>query len=466
MARPVARRTLHRNRAAREVVAAGREPGVEGAVRQPVVAGRVRQSHLHQHGGRRPRPHPGAPGRPRRRHRQAGLGAALQRLPQRRAAASRRRGPRPPSIRPPATSTCSRSARSCSACRRTASRCGIARCPRTSAPSPRTAAAPRRRSSRAISSSSTRWSWRGAISTARGNRYFAFDKRTGQTVWVSSPQSRHYDTNYSTPIVVDLPTGRALIVGGTDGAYHALRVNTGEKIWSIEVSKRAILNSAIVRDNVAYITHGEENMDTTEMGMIAAVDATKTGALTADAFKWKAHGFLPTFASPVMDAERLYTDGQRRHPRRLRPEDRRAAVDQDAGHDAEGVAGAGRRQALRRHRERQVLHPEAVGAGRRGARRGRARHRRRAGGDRRVADRRRRPHLRRVDGQPLRDRASGRPASHGSHAGGRRRGSGRPPAAVGPGVPVRRAARARRQAGLHAPAVRREGRVHPRGARR
>ena len=52
--------------------------------------------------------------------------------------------------------------------------------------------------------------------------------------------------------------------------YHALKVNTGEKIWSIEVSKRAILNSALFRDNVAYITHGEENIDTTEMGMIAA----------------------------------------------------------------------------------------------------------------------------------------------------------------------------------------------------
>ena len=140
-----------------------------------------------------------------------------------------------------------------------------------------------------------------------GNRYFAFDKRTGNTVWVSSPQTRHYDTNYSTPIVVDLPQGHALIVGGTDGAYHALRVNTGEKIWSVEVSKRAILNSAIFRDNVAYITHGEENMDTTEMGMVAAIDATKSGALAKDAFKWTAHGFLPTFASPVMDAERLYT---------------------------------------------------------------------------------------------------------------------------------------------------------------
>lgn len=147
-----------------------------------------------------------------------------------------------------------------------------------------------------------------------GNRYFAFDKQTGQTIWVASPQMRHYDTNYSMPIVVDLPPAtpgvnstRALIVGGTDGAYHALQVNTGAKIWSVDVSKRAILNSALYRDGVAYITHGEENIGTTEMGMIAALDATRTGELKEDAFKWRTLGFLPTFASPVMDGERLYT---------------------------------------------------------------------------------------------------------------------------------------------------------------
>jgi outer membrane protein assembly factor BamB len=140
-----------------------------------------------------------------------------------------------------------------------------------------------------------------------GNRYFAFDKKTGQTIWISSPQSRHYDTNYSTPIVATIDGTRALLVGGTDGVYHALKVNTGEKIWSVEVSKRAILNSPLFRDNVAYITHGEENIDTTEMGLVAAVDATKTGVLAADAFKWRTRGFLPTFASPVMDQERLYT---------------------------------------------------------------------------------------------------------------------------------------------------------------
>jgi outer membrane protein assembly factor BamB len=140
-----------------------------------------------------------------------------------------------------------------------------------------------------------------------GNRYLAFDKRTGQTVWVSSPQVRHYDTNYSTPIVVTIDATTALIVGGTDGSFHALKANTGEPIWRIDVSKRAILNSALYRDGIAYITHGEENIGTTEMGMVAAIDARRRGDLKDDVFKWKATGFLPTFASPVMDGERLYS---------------------------------------------------------------------------------------------------------------------------------------------------------------
>ena len=140
-----------------------------------------------------------------------------------------------------------------------------------------------------------------------GNRYMAFDKRTGQTMWISSPQARHYDTNYSTPIVVDIDGVDALIVGGTDGSFHALKANTGEPIWRVDVSKRAILNSALYRDGVAYITHGEENIGTTEMGMIAALDARGKGDLKDNSFKWKTMGFLPTFASPVMDNERLYT---------------------------------------------------------------------------------------------------------------------------------------------------------------
>lgn len=139
-----------------------------------------------------------------------------------------------------------------------------------------------------------------------GNRYFAFDKRTGKTIWVSSPQPRHYDTNYSSPIVATIDGVQQIIVGGTDGAFHGLQLNTGKPVWRLEVSKRAILNSALLRGQTLYITHGEENMDTTVMGMVGAVDLTgKTGEIPLSALRWNTHGFLPTFASPLLNGNTL-----------------------------------------------------------------------------------------------------------------------------------------------------------------
>jgi outer membrane protein assembly factor BamB len=139
-----------------------------------------------------------------------------------------------------------------------------------------------------------------------GNRYFAFDKTTGQTVWVSAPQTWHYDTNYAPPIVGVVDGQKQLIVGGTDGVFHGIQLNTGKPLWSHEVSKRAILNSILFRDGTLYITHGQENIDTTEMGMVAALTPGGTGPLPPSAVKWLSHGFMPGFASPVMDDQRLY----------------------------------------------------------------------------------------------------------------------------------------------------------------
>jgi outer membrane protein assembly factor BamB len=139
-----------------------------------------------------------------------------------------------------------------------------------------------------------------------GNRYFAFDKTTGQTIWVSAPQVRHYDTNYSAPIVATIDGVRQMIVGGTDGAFYGLQVNTGKPIWRLEVSKRAVLSSAVVRGSTMYFTHGEENMDTTVMGMVAAVDlAGKSGDIPLSALAWRVEGFMPTFSSPVLNGNQL-----------------------------------------------------------------------------------------------------------------------------------------------------------------
>ncbi len=201
-----------------------------------------------------------------------------------------------------------------------------------------------------------------------GNRWFAFDKSTGVPVWISSPQKKHYDTNMSPGIVTTVDGMKLLVVGGTDGTFHALKVHTGEQVWEFEISKRAILTGAVLNGSTAYLTHSEENLDTSEMGMIAALNVGATGTLARDKNTvWFNHGFQGGFASPVTDGERSVRRRQRRDPRGVRPEGRPQGLGEDSGHDSEELAGARRRQALRRHRERQVLHPEALRDRRRGA---------------------------------------------------------------------------------------------------
>ena len=136
-----------------------------------------------------------------------------------------------------------------------------------------------------------------------GNRYFAFDKKTGQTVWVSSPQARHWDTNYSTPIITTVNGVRLAIAGGTDGVFHALKAATGEPVWKLDVSKRALNNSVVMVGTDVIATHSEENFDTSEMGLITRFDATLKGEIKKDQTKWFVHGPQIGFPTPVVDEQ-------------------------------------------------------------------------------------------------------------------------------------------------------------------
>jgi hypothetical protein len=49
------------------------------------------------------------------------------------------------------------------------------------------------------------------------HRFMAFDKKTGETMWVSAPGGRPYDTTYAPPIIVNVNGTRLLIQGASDG---------------------------------------------------------------------------------------------------------------------------------------------------------------------------------------------------------------------------------------------------------
>jgi outer membrane protein assembly factor BamB len=135
---------------------------------------------------------------------------------------------------------------------------------------------------------------------ARGlNRFVAFDAKTGKVVWWTTlnPDTL-FGTYYSIPAIGVINGQRILFTGGADGGFHALKVRTGEVLWSLPMAKGVVNGSPIVTGNLVYFNHGEENPEGAPIGRIVCVDAsqidpaTKKPKIVWDTFrrKYKANG--------------------------------------------------------------------------------------------------------------------------------------------------------------------------------
>jgi len=138
------------------------------------------------------------------------------------------------------------------------------------------------------------------------HRFIGFDKKTGDTVWISAPGGRPYDTTYAAPIIANINGTRLLIQGASDGVVHAIKPQTGEPVWKYEISKRGLNTGVVVHGTTAILTHSEENLDSNEMGMMVAVDAGSKGEIKKEQTKWTIYGWQGGFSSPVIDGDRLY----------------------------------------------------------------------------------------------------------------------------------------------------------------
>jgi outer membrane protein assembly factor BamB len=138
------------------------------------------------------------------------------------------------------------------------------------------------------------------------HRYVAFDKAKGHAVWMSAPEGRPTDTIYANKFIATVDGVRTIFSGGSDGAMHAVKAANGEPIWNWRVSQRGLNTAALVVGDDVIVTHSEENVGSSEMGMVAAVPANSKGTLTDKDARWLVRGVQVGFASPVSDGERLY----------------------------------------------------------------------------------------------------------------------------------------------------------------
>lgn len=109
---------------------------------------------------------------------------------------------------------------------------------------------------------------------AAGDRFYAFDKKTGELVWSSAPGGRPQDNTFSNPYMDIWDGKRVLYAAGGDSSILAINARTGEPLWRFPFAKAGAkggINAALIRHgNNLIAVHESENLDSSEIGRMAA----------------------------------------------------------------------------------------------------------------------------------------------------------------------------------------------------
>jgi outer membrane protein assembly factor BamB len=107
-----------------------------------------------------------------------------------------------------------------------------------------------------------------------GDRFYAFDKKTGELVWSSAPGELPQDNTFSHPWLSIVGGKRVLFSACGDSSLICMNARTGEPLYRIPVAKAGAkggINAAVVRykDNI-IVVHESENIDTSDVGRMAS----------------------------------------------------------------------------------------------------------------------------------------------------------------------------------------------------
>jgi len=83
-----------------------------------------------------------------------------------------------------------------------------------------------------------------------GDRFYAFDKNTGELVWASTPADRPKDNSFSTPVFGWHRGKRVFYASAGDGSVVCVNARTGEPIWRVHLFRAGI--------NATTIVHGDK----------------------------------------------------------------------------------------------------------------------------------------------------------------------------------------------------------------
>src|SRR5882672_6361229 len=111
-----------------------------------------------------------------------------------------------------------------------------------------------------------------------GDRFYAFDKKTGDLVWASSPGDRPKDNSYSHPYLGWLGGKRVFYSATGDGSVVCVNARTGEPIWRATLSKAGVNATVLVHHNDKIIAVYGTPYEKGQMVALKISDVEQTNA--------------------------------------------------------------------------------------------------------------------------------------------------------------------------------------------
>ena len=149
------------------------------------------------------------------------------------------------------------------------------------------------------------------------NRFYAFDKQTGELVWSSTPgvgPPHLKDSSFSSSVFEWRDGMRVFYVGTGCGHIAAVNARTGRPLWRYQMAFGGINSSIVLHGDKLIAIHGKENIDDTGRGRMVALrlgtttEPGKGGPVVLDkSFElWRNDELSMFTSSPVIVGDVVY----------------------------------------------------------------------------------------------------------------------------------------------------------------
>ncbi|MHC4994671.1 MAG: outer membrane protein assembly factor BamB family protein [Planctomycetota bacterium] len=110
------------------------------------------------------------------------------------------------------------------------------------------------------------------------DRFYAFDKKSGDIVWTATPGAGPpylKDSCFATPYFDDYEGKRVFYTGVGSGSVVCVNARTGESMWRNQMIVGGINSSVLVHNGRVIVTHGLKNLESSETGGMSAINIPK-----------------------------------------------------------------------------------------------------------------------------------------------------------------------------------------------